>query len=401
MTHASIDRALRVRRAADSLTFFIVALIATAALESPAQAWDSAGHRTITFLAMDGLAELAPDRPAFLADDTSRQIAAFQASEADRYRALRSPVYLKHENDPDHFIDIEDLERFGLTLESLPPLRYEYLRAMAIAKHEHPEQAAGDPDVPPYNERRDVARTQEFPGYGPYAVMEHHGKLAAAFKTYRALEKLSDPIRAAQMEATKANILAEMGHLSHFVGDLAQPLHTTRHYNGWVGKNPSGYTTDKGFHAYIDGGVVALHGVNYALLQDRASFGRKIDDANPFNDVLAHIRRSHDQMERLYMMQKSGELQSEPGKALICDRFLDGASMLAAMYASAWSLSALAQDDAANLVKYDGLIAEPGGPQPAAQPGRATKPAGDATPKSPEEAERAWEQVRPNGGKPE
>jgi len=44
---------------------------------------------------------------------------------------------------------------------------------------------------------------------------------------------------------------AEMGH---FVGDGAQPLHTTKHYNGWVGENPKGFTTQTTFHAWIDGG---------------------------------------------------------------------------------------------------------------------------------------------------
>lgn len=358
----------------------------------PAHAWDSAGHRTITFIAMDGFATLAPDRPGFLGEETARQIAAFQASEADRYRGTRH-VYLKHENDQDHYLDVEDLEKFGLTLETMPPLRYEYLRAMAISKHEHPELADGDPalDLPPYNPRRDTARTQEFAGYGVHAVMEHHGKLVSAFKTYRSLEKINDPARAAQMEAARANVLAQMGHLSHFVGDLAQPLHTTRHFNGWVGKNPNGYTTDKGFHAYIDGGVVAHHNLNYSTLRDRATFDRVIDEADPFKDVLEHVRRSFAKMETLYAMQKSGELQGEPGKALIGERLLDGGSMLAAMYASAWRSSELGENDDADFLKYDGFPAEVGGPER-----RGPAPAGDKSGAgTPEEAEKAWERRAP------
>lgn len=365
---------------------------------SSAGAWDSAGHRTITFLAMDGFAGLAPDRPAFLSSDTSRQIAAFQASEADRYRGVRH-AYLKHENDPDHFLDVEDLEKFGLTLETIPPLRYEYLRAMAISKHEHPELADGDPslDLPPYNPRRDTAKTQEFPGYGAHAVMRHHGKLIAAFRTYRSLERLNDSARGAQMEAARANILHEMGQLSHFVGDLAQPLHTTRHFNGWVGKNPHGYTTDKGFHAYIDGGVVSLHNLNYATLRDRATFDRRIDEADPFKDVLEHIRRSHARFEELYILRKSGELDREAGKELIAERLLDGASMLAAMYVSAWRLSELTQRDQEDFLRYEGLAGEPGGPERPAKKDEKKTDAGAGAgggaerKATPEEAERAWE----------
>ncbi len=123
------------------MTRRIVSTLAAASVllscAAPALAWDAHGHRTITLLALDTLAQTDSTRPAFLATPESREMAAFQSSEPDRYRAVRSG-YLKHENDPDHYIDVEDLVPFGLTLETVPKLRYEYLRAMAIAKHEHP-----------------------------------------------------------------------------------------------------------------------------------------------------------------------------------------------------------------------------------------------------------------------
>ena len=40
-----------------------------------------------------------------------------------------------------------------------------------------------------------------------------------------------------------------MGVMGHYVGDGSQPLHTTVHFNGWVGDNPKGYTTKQTFHA--------------------------------------------------------------------------------------------------------------------------------------------------------
>ena len=39
-------------------------------------------------------------------------------------------------------------------------------------------------------------------------------------------------------------ILFYAGWLGHYVGDGSQPLHTTIQYNGWVGPNPHGYTTE-------------------------------------------------------------------------------------------------------------------------------------------------------------
>ena len=42
----------------------------------------------------------------------------------------------------------------------------------------------------------------------------------------------------------EAQILQTIGDLSHFVGDGAQPLHVTVHYNGWGEyPNPKGYTS--------------------------------------------------------------------------------------------------------------------------------------------------------------
>lgn len=362
---------------------------ATAAFCASAQtanAWDAPGHRTVTFIAMDDFTALATDRPTFLADETARQMIAFQSSEPDRYRAVRTGAVgatLKHENDPEHFLDVEDLGKFGLTLETIPPFRYEYLRAMAIARHEHPEGSDPneDPSIPPYNPKADPARTQEFPGYGAHAVVEHHAKLVAAFKTYRLLAQLNAPgaspsapgteeQRAAQLKMAEANIMAEMGHLAHFVGDLAQPLHTTRHHHGWVGKNPHGYTTDKGFHAYIDGTIGKLHGIRYETLKEQALAELAKGGPNTqagqgasgsiWPDVIAHIRRSYEKVEPLYVLQKSGDLEKSPGKAFISERLVDGGTMLGTLYADAWKASVPGKDDLENYIKYDGTKEEPG-----------------------------------------
>ena len=56
-----------------------------------------------------------------------------------------------------------------------------------------------------------------------------------------------------EISNAQANVIYRMGILSHFVGDASQPLHTTKHYNGWVGNNPKQYTTRRSFHSWIDG----------------------------------------------------------------------------------------------------------------------------------------------------
>lgn len=312
-------------------------------LAASAGAWNARGHRMITLLALDGL---PADAPAFLRDETTRKRIAFQASEPDRWRGWTVPV-LGHENKPDHYIDIDDLPAFDLTLEKLPPLRGEYLRALAIAKHTHPEKA------PPYDAARDGERTKEWPGSLPYAIVEHYSKLQAAFWQIRTLEKISDPDRAFQLTQARENAIYHMGMLSHFVGDTAQPLHTTKHFNGWVGANPKGYTTSSQFHAYIDGGAIATHDISYETLKSGMTYELPVKTGNPWSDVIKWIDESNGQVIPAYELEKSGKLDQAEGKAFIEGRLRRGGEMLGVLYAAAWKSSNPNEKQVADFVMYD------------------------------------------------
>jgi hypothetical protein len=54
----------------------------------------------------------------------------------------------------------------------------------------------------------------------------------------------------------EAEILVLAGILGHFVADGSQPLHVTALYNGWLGPNPHGYTTEKTIHARFESDYV-------------------------------------------------------------------------------------------------------------------------------------------------
>lgn len=334
------------------------AVCVAAGCAASASAWDAHGHRVITRLALDAFTASAglpatdqatSPLPEWLTSDLARSMIAYQSSEADRYRGTRSN-YLAHENNPEHYLDVEDLASYGLTLETVPPLRAQYIAAMAVARHEHGE------DIPPHNPRLNPSGDQEWPGFVVHAIMEHHAKLTSAMKTARTLEKLNDPKRAAQLEMARANVLTHMGHLSHFVGDTAQPLHTTKHHHGWVGENPKGYTTDRGIHSYIDGTILDIHKLDYQSLKPLAKPAAAVDPVDPWKDVLAYLQRSHNEVEPLYALKQSGELEKETGKAFITERLTDAGSMLGALYASAWRLSEPTPKDLEDFVKYDGQL---------------------------------------------
>ncbi len=318
----------------------------------PAQAWDAQGHRLITLLALD---HLSATSPTFLHDAQTRAAIAENATEPDRWRSVRMGQ-LMNLNNPDHYLDVEDLEAYGLTLKEIPPLRYEFVSQLAIIR----DKAGPDFKGRPINPARDLAKTDQWPGFVPYAVAENYGKLVASFRTLRILSKLADPARNHQVSAEQGAVITVMGQLSHFVGDIAQPLHTTRHHHGWVGENPQNYTTNYTFHSYIDGTVLALHHLNYDALRSAPQEARPVDAKDPWSAILDHIQRSHDQVIPLYEMQKSGELDKDAGRELITGRLLDGAAMLASLYNAAWEAAEPTQQDIDNFVKYDG--------EPAKQP---------------------------------
>jgi hypothetical protein len=224
---------------------------------SPGLAWNAHGHRLVTRLALEGL---PADMPDWLRDPVVQQRVVYQSYEPDRWRSTRIGA-LHHINKPDHYLDVELLENFGLTLETVPPLRREYLRAMAIAKHLHPEQ------VEAYDPEEDEDRANEWPGFALHAVVENYAKLQNAFRSVRILEAIGadDPRQAAALQQARENAIHHMGLMSHF---------------------------SNRFHAYIDGGVLEHHGLTAETVRPAAHYTRAVQAADPWNDVVTYVRGS-------------------------------------------------------------------------------------------------------------
>ncbi|MGD8453892.1 MAG: hypothetical protein PVJ57_18915 [Phycisphaerae bacterium] len=312
-----------------------VSLLALLLISPAAQAWDADVHRTITYTVLESLGE---DAPVWLRDVETQHRVAFQANQVDRWRSSPS-LSLKHENDPDHYLDAELLDQFGLTLETIPRLRGEYLRAMVVAKVEHPEK------IDPYDPAKDTAHTHEWPGFVLHAVAEHYAKFQAALVQVRILEQLNEPARAEQLAQARAIAVYHLGNLSHFVADIAQPLHTTKHYNGWVGENPAGYKWRDHFHAYIDGGLTETHHLGIAELRPVVQRDVKVNAADPWEDVLKYFARSNAQVEPLYALERDGKLDGPEGRAFALERLGDASSMLRALVQAACTSSATPTDE--------------------------------------------------------
>jgi len=158
---------------------------ALGALVWNAAAWDYEGHHAVNELA---LASLPTNFPAFALTPEARLRIAYLAGEADRWRNETSfrdgtGLALGHASGPDHYLDLEDIYLYGLTPETLPPLRYDFVADIVKARAAHPEK------FPAIDPARDSDHTRELSGFLPWAITENYEKLQSGFSTLAALEK--------------------------------------------------------------------------------------------------------------------------------------------------------------------------------------------------------------------
>ncbi len=300
-----------------------------------ASAWDYEGHRVVNQLA---LASLPKDFPAFAFSSNTEERIAFLAGEPDRWRNVSDELPLVHCNGPDHYIDLESLDEYGLTPQTLPIFRYEFAAKLGAARALHPDKF---PAIDPTKNRD---HTRELIGFLPWAIVEYEGKLKSEFSYLKAYEQnggTPDEIANAH-----DNVIYTMGVMGHFVGDAAQPLHTTIHHHGWIGANPNGYTTNRSIHQWIDGGYfMKTGGVKADALRVKIQPAKLVGDrANPeilFRQVMDYIVASHNELDPLYRLEKEGKLSAEGEKGLEGKVFLEGqlvkaGQMLGDIWYSAW-----------------------------------------------------------------
>ena len=202
---------------------WIIPTIGFLAIVRCACAWDYEGHRLVNQLA---LAALPTNFPVFVKEPAAAERITFLSGEPDRWRNT-TDLTLKHFNNPDHYIDFEDVAACGLKPETLPPFRYDFTKLVARAHATDTIDSAKDPD-----------HTKTLIGYLPWTIAEYYGKLKSSFSYLKAFEEAGTP---EEIKNARENIIYIMGCMGHFVGDGSQPLHTTIHFNGWVGDNPNGY----------------------------------------------------------------------------------------------------------------------------------------------------------------
>lgn len=241
-----------------------------------AGAWGNEGHTAINRVAAEHI-------PATMPHFLRRAVAeiAYLGPEPDRWRSP-SEFALKNAQEADHFIDLERVA----WLDPLPAGRYEFYRKLYEKRAATPDTDHPDDYLP------------ERVGLQPYITMEVYGRLKAAFREYRQRQAAHQPTQAVQQA-----IIFYAGWLGHYVADGSQPLHTTIQYNGWVGPNPNGYTTEHKIHGQFESAYVAAN-ITAKDFAGLVKSPERLDD--PFARYVAYLRQSNGMVEKVYALEKAG-----------------------------------------------------------------------------------------------
>ena len=261
-------------------------------------------------------ANLPADVPAFLRTPAALDALEYYGPEPDRWRSPAEPE-LNAAQAPEHFIDLEWADLAG----PLPRRRYDYIRALAVAQAKHP----------------DMVLTPDKVGLQPYVTTEVYERLQSAFRDYRALVAAKQDTK-----PSEAEIVFLAGWLGHYVADGSMPLHTSIQYNGWVGPNPNGYTTEHHIHALFESEFVHAN-VKAADFAPLVAATKPVLMGDVFNEYMAYLRHSNSVVEQTYQLEKAGAFAgagTPAGKAFVDQQLAAGAIELRNMIYTAWIKSA-------------------------------------------------------------
>jgi hypothetical protein len=166
----------------------------------------------------------------------------------------------------------------------------------------------------------------------PYQAVELRERLKVGMRDYRVL-------LAAKQGTTpvEAEVIFVAGCLGHYVGDASMPLHTSNKPNGWVGPNPSEYTTEHQFHGLFESEFVktniTLGDVDPKIAKTPTLLG------NRFDQDVAYLSSSQTLVEKTYQLEKAAAFTAAgtvEGKAFAIGQLSAAATELRFLNHTAW-----------------------------------------------------------------
>jgi hypothetical protein len=313
--------------------------IAVANLQ-PLAGWGFRGHTVANLAAVESIGS---DGPLFLKGQ--KAYIGHLGPVPDTWRSPSEP-YLRISEDPNHGWYTESFD----FVKEIPRSRTEFTLRV-------------------YDEYLRVAKTNperarllniRYTGLQAYSMMEGYERVKAGMRLYRLADSKDGAYRFGDLGGMYARIsplyrdsvqvkayLAQdiafyVGWLGHYVADAAQPLHNSRHHDGWEGENPKSYTRDPEIHGRFESSYVDLIGLAEAdVLPHVRKEARRLED--PWAAILDHMIEARGYVEDVYRLDLRGAFRSREdaeARQLVATRVASGASFLRDLVYTAWLESA-------------------------------------------------------------
>jgi len=322
--------------------FMAVCICLAAASGSQADAWGLKGHTIINHLAA---VSFPPTMPSFMRTPFARDELSMLGINLDLLKGAGQAWDAAY--DPGHYLDlIDDNTVGGIPIDALPDTREAYDTAL-----------------------RAQGSNQYTMGYAPYSILEGWQQLRMQFAYWRVDHYESTHAKNAVCRASAALhtrvdeqlILRDAGVWGHYVGDAAQPLHITVHFNGW-GKypNPKGFSTSPHLHDLFEtefvGNAVGMSGVAKRLLPLRVrNVSSLANNRTMLTEIARYLKGSNAAVLTLYEIEKTGGFAHPTSESIAFGegRLAYGASELRDLIEWAWedSLNETIGDDAPQKVR--------------------------------------------------
>ncbi|MEO8657603.1 MAG: nuclease [Bryobacteraceae bacterium] len=309
-------------------------------LTQPLAAWGLRGHTVANLAAVEAI---PADGPAFLR--LHKAYIGHLGTIPDTWRSPADP-FLRISEDPNHGWYTEEFD----FVKDIPRSRTEFTLKVYDEYLRVRKQSS---------EKARLLNIR-YTGLQAYSAMEGYERMKAGMRLYRlggtpaegrvfsnlaarygAISPLfTGKERVQSLLAT--DIAFYMGWLGHYIADAAQPLHNSRHHDGWSGDNLKGYTRDPEIHGRFESTYVDLIQTSEP---DVARFVRKeakyLED--PWTAILDHMIEARDSVEDVYRVDlRRGFTNASDKEAqeLVYRRLASGASFLRDLAYTAWIESA-------------------------------------------------------------
>jgi hypothetical protein len=306
----------------------------------PLGAWGFRGHTVANLVAVESI---PGDGPIFL--KIHKAYIGHLGPIPDTWRSPTEP-YLRISEDPNHGWYTESFD----FMKEIPRSRTEFTLRV------YDEYVRMRKTAPERAKLMNIRYT----GLQAYSMMEGYERMKAGMRLYRLANSKEGSYRfrdtgkmyalvsplyqdAAQVRNyLAADVAFYMGWLGHYIADAAQPLHNSRHHDGWDGENPKGYTRDPEIHGRFESSYVDLIGITEAdVLPYVSKEARHLED--PWTAILDHMIQARELVEEVYKLDLVGAFKNRENpdaRKLVSTRLASGASLLRDLAYTAWIESA-------------------------------------------------------------